>query len=97
MEHAELRWGRGRETRATWLRAARRLLQDGARRDQRPDRHPLVGVLERTKLGLQPAHGVMVVPLCFFFPDKIGVLAGVAAGFVLLCMFTLFVLKNYGK
>lgn len=41
--------------------------------------------------------GVMVVPLCFFFPDKIGVLAGVAAGFVLLCMFTLFVLKNYGK
>jgi hypothetical protein len=40
--------------------------------------------------------GVMVVPLCFIFPAKIGILAGVAGGFILLCMFMLFVFKDHG-
>jgi hypothetical protein len=41
--------------------------------------------------------GVMIVPLCFIFPNKVAVLAAVGGGFVLLCIVMWFLLKNYGK
>lgn len=41
--------------------------------------------------------GVMIVPLCFIFPDKIGILIGVGGGFVVLCIVMWYLLKNYGK
>ena len=39
---------------------------------------------------------IMIVPLCFFFPDKIPLLAGVSVGFILLATAMWFILGKRG-
>jgi hypothetical protein len=39
--------------------------------------------------------GIMLIPLGFIFPDKIGTISIVGVAFILLCLFMYIVFRNY--
>lgn len=40
---------------------------------------------------------VMLAPLCYFFPEKIGTISVVGAAFILLCLFMAFLFKGFNE
>jgi hypothetical protein len=50
--------------------------------------------MKRTAIIAGAIAGIMLIPLGFFFPDKIGTISIVGVSFILLCVFMYLVFKN---
>jgi len=51
--------------------------------------------MKRTALLAAGIAAIMLIPIGFFFPDKIGVISIVGVAFILLCLFMYLLFRNY--